>query len=257
MAPIGSVRRLFKVAVVVAGFLVIACPQARSATTEKLFGEHWKQKQQCANLGGTSGRVCTVVSGGKFILKAKFTGTGLSPSLLSTSGTAFNISSGGSTFGSGSGSATVGYSFQDATVSSDFQIQTSSAKTTATRFLTTQKCNATGSTCNPNFPYEKIALTITKNGDLEVSISAKTGTDLHGDIFENSIDAENFDGDRTGSVSDSLFVQIDLGSFTFNDAQSENVQVTGHVTTKSSHSRGSSSSSPGLSTVNISGHFSP
>ena len=256
MAPLGSVCRLIKVAAISVGFVMLACPQARSATTQKLFGEHWQQKEQCANLGGTSGRVCTVVSSGKFILKAKFTGTGLSPSLLSTSGTAFNIALGGATFGSGSGSSTVGYSFQDSNVSSDFQVKTSNSKATATRFLTTQKCNATGSACNPNFKYEKIVLTITNSGELEISISAKTGTDLHGDIFENSINAENFDGDPTGPVADSIFVQIDLGSFAFNDVDSENVTVNGHVTTKFGRPRGSSSS-PGLSTVNISGKFQP
>jgi len=254
MASVGRVCKILSVAAIAGGVLALACPQVQSATNKKLFSEHWQQKNQCSNLGGSSGRVCTVVSAGKFTITAKFTGTGLSPSLLSTPGTQFDISLGGSSFGSGSGSSITGFSFQDANVSSDFQVGSSNSKTTATRFLVTQKCNAKGNICNANFPYEKIVLTISSNGDLGVSISAKTGSDLHGDIFENSIDAENFDGDATGPVSDSLFVRVDLGSFNFNDAQSENVAVTGHVNTKSGHSKGSSSS-PGLSNVKIGGTF--
>jgi hypothetical protein len=279
MGPIRSIHRTFKVAAIAGGLLAFACSQAQSATTQKLFNENWKQKEQCVNEGGTSGTTCEVVSGGEFTIDAKFPGTGLSPSLLSTSGTAFEINlaggtgSGGGSGGSGSkarvgakdrpaqkgsssrggSSVGTGYVFQDANVSTDFTIKTSGSKTTATKDLTTQKCNAQGKDCK-SFKYETIELTITKQGELKISITAKTGADFNGDTFENSIDAENFDGDK-GPVSDSMFLQVDLGTFSFNDADAKNVTVSGTAETKTETSRGSSVGS--LSDVTIDGKFQP
>jgi len=235
-------------------------------------------------IAGSSGQTCEVVSGGKFTIDAKFPGTGLSPSLLSTSGTSFDITlaggsgsgggsegsnakarvgakhspakkgSGGSGGGSKGGSSVgTGYTFQDANVSSDFTLKTSGSKTTATKVLTTQKCDAQGKDCK-SFDYETIELTITKQGELKISISAKTGVDFNGDTFENSIDAENFDGDK-GPVSDSLFLQVDLGTFSFNDADAKNVTVNGTAETKTETQHGSSVGS--LSDVKLDGTFEP
>jgi hypothetical protein len=121
----------------------------------------------------------------------------------------------------------------------DFKIKEKKGKVTASHSIKTQKCNAQGKDCK-NFAYEDIVLTITKQGDLEISIKATTGSDANGDTFANSIDAENFDGDGSGTYSDTLFLQVDLGGFNFNDADNGNVTATVEVAT-TSNNKGSSS----------------
>ena len=112
----------------------------------------------------------------------------------------------------------------------DFKVKEKKGKVTATHSIKTQKCNAQGKNCK-NFTYEDIVLTLTKEGDLEISIKATTGSDANGDTFANSIDAENFDGDGSGTYPDTLFLQVDLGGFNFNDADSGNVTATVEVAT--------------------------
>jgi hypothetical protein len=246
MASLGLVGKTVRAAVITGGLLMLACLQAQSAIIPKWFTESWQDHEQCTKLKGTSGTVCGEVSAGKFTITVTLTastpgasGT-LDPSLLSSS-TPFDITLGG-------------YSFQDATTSNFKFGHVGTTKTTAKLPLITQKCNAQGLNCNPNFKYENIALSIsTKNGGtLQITITAVTGSDANGDTFETPIDANNFDGNASGPVTDNLFLQVDLGtSFNFNDADSNNVAVTGSVVTVPFKMRGTSVSS--LSKINIVG----
>jgi len=245
MIPNRTVARIFDVVALAAGLLALACPPAWPAGSNQLFTESWNQKWKCGSTRGSSGSACTLVGRGKFDITANFA-TSLTPSVLSDPSTQFDITLGGGS--GGSGTAMTGYYFKD--TMSSFTQKVSKNETTAKRVLSTQKCNGNGNQCK-NFDYETIVLKITKAGKLEISISAKTGSDLNGDTFENSIDAENFDGDN-GPVSGDLYLQVDLGSFSFNDGDSDNVSVTGNATTKSSKTRGSTSV-PDLSDVKIGG----
>ena len=248
MAPIRSVGRILIVVALTGGLLALACPQAWSASNAKLFTETWQDHEQCQKFkaSGTVFVVCNEVSGGKFTIKATISqstsgasGT-LTPSLLTNPSTEFSITLGGYTF-----QGTMG----------NFKVKASKTKATATQSFFTQMCNALGQRCK-NFKYEQIKLTVTNKGTLVVSISATTGSDANGDTFENSIDAENFDGEATGPVSDSLFLQIDLGTFNFNDANINNVAVTGTVKTKPAKGIGTSSVN-NLSNIKITGTLQP
>jgi hypothetical protein len=135
----------------------------------------------------------------------------------------------------------------------DFKIKGKKGQVTATHSIKTQKCNAQGKNCK-NFTYEDIVLTFTKEGDLEISIKATTGSDANGDTFANSIDAENFDGDGSGTYPDTLFLQVDLGGFNFNNADSGNVTATVEVATSS---KNAGSSAVNLSDISSIGTLQP
>ncbi len=262
MARIESVPRFLSLVTLAVALLVVVCPRVSSA---QLFTETWQDHEDCEKVkaSGTVFHTCDEVSGGNFDISATLsesttgaTGT-LSPTLLTTPSTPFDItlastSSGGSsaarakskskasTSGSG-GSVGTGFSFRGTLA--DFKIKKKNGKVTASHSITTQKCNAQGKHCK-NFTYEDIVLTITKEDDLEISINATTGSDANGDIFANSIDAENFDGDGTGTYPDTLFLQVDLGGFSFNDGDSGNVSANVKVTT--------STKNEGSSAINLS-----
>ncbi len=246
MHLIGSFGRSFKVAAVVTvGLLTLSCPQAWSAAKPtKLFTETWVDTNQCVKkkTSGTVFNVCNEVSGGKFTLKTTISSSSsgasgtISQSLINASNT-FSIFLGN-------------YTFSDTLA--DAKVVTGKSQSTATFKLVTQKCNNLGAACNPKFQYEEIVLTITKKGLFTVSITATTGADFNGDTFENSIDASSFDGDPTGPVTDDLFLEIDLGSFSFNGADSNNVPVTGKVKTKNIIVRGTSTG-VNLSNISITG----
>ena len=245
MHLIGSFGRSFKVAAVTVGLLTLSCPQAWSAAKPtKLFTETWVDTNQCVKkkTSGTVFNVCNEVSGGKFTLK-----TTISSSSSEASGTiSQSLINSINTFSIFLGN----YTFSDTLA--DAKVVTGKSQSTATFKLVTQKCNNLGAACNPKFQYEEIVLTITKKGLFTISITATTGADFNGDTFENSIDAASFDGDPTGPVTDDLFLEIDLGSFSFNSADSNNVPVTGKVKTKNLTVRGTSTG-VNLSNISITG----
>jgi len=273
MARIESVARFLRLVALATAVLVVVCPRASSAKTDKLFTETWRDHEDCEKVkaSGSVFHTCDEVSGGKFDISvtlsestAGATGT-LSPALLTTPSTPFDItlastSSGGSTAarakskgstsGSG-GSVTSGFSFSGTLA--DFTIKEKKSKVTATHSMTAQKCNAQGKDCK-NFTFEDITLTITKEGDLEVSVKATTGTDANGDTFANSIDAENFDGDGSGTYADTLFLQVDLGGFNFNDSDNGNVVASVNVKTST---KNQGSSAINLSKIKSQGTFQP
>ena len=73
---------------------------------------------------------------------------------------------------------------------------------------------------------------MTKKG-LKVSISTLTGADALGNSYETPIDANNFDGQTTGPVTDALSASLDLGDFSYStDAAGSVVAVNGKVKTK-------------------------
>ncbi len=276
MARIESVPRFLTLVALVGAVFVVVCPRARSANAGSLFTETWKDHEDCEKVkaSGTVFHTCDEVSGGSFDISATLsestpgaTGT-LSPSLLTTPSTPFAItlestsngsssaarpklkSKSSSTSGSG-GSVTAGFSFIGSMA--DFKIKEKNGKVTATHSIKTQKCNAQGKSCK-NFTYEDIVLTLTKEGDLEISIKATTGSDANGDTFANSIDAENFDGDGSGTYPDTLFLQVDLGGFNFNDADNGNVTATVEVATTS---KNAGSSAVNLSDISSIGTLQP
>jgi len=230
MASVASVGRIFKLAVLTAAMLALACPQAWSAGSGMLFNETWKDKDKCARLRGTSGTICDEVSGGKFTIQttisdsSSFASGTLTPALLTTGSNTFSLTLGG-------------YSFSD--LMSDFTIKSGANEASATQPNFAESCNLQGK-CK-QIKVQDVTLKINNKGELEITITAVTGYDAQGDFFENSIDAENFDGDNSGPLVDNLFLQVDLGSFSFNDGQTDNVAVTGTVQTKPGKHAGSSS----------------
>lgn len=280
MAPIRSVGRIFKVATVTGGLLMLACPQARAASADNLFTESWKQTEKCEKPRGSSSFTCDYIPSGKFTIKTTISETTsgasgtLSPTLLTSGSTVFDISlappggagSGSGPSGSGSGGGHSGTSssetgfYYHGTIDSagGWTVKATKTKGTVTKATATlpfiePKCN------NAKFKYQQIELTITNNGVLTVSISATTGGDNCGDWFADSLDAENFDGEPTGPVTGDwiqMFLQIDfVGVFHFNDADNNNVSVSGTVKTKPFKFKGSSINN--LSDVNIKGTLQP
>lgn len=214
----GSVGRIFRIIALMGGLLALAWSQAWSAS-KKVFTETWQQKFVCAKIPGSSFKTCDEVSGGKFSIKTTFS-AGIDPSVLSPSSSEqFDIFLGG-------------YSFGPVEISTANHFTSGKKSSSATFQLTTQKCNNAGGNCNPNFQFEKIVLTVTKKkGDLTVAITAVTGSDFNGDSFESSIEAADFVGGNH-KVQDFISLQVDLGSFTFNDVDNANVMVKGSVKTK-------------------------
>jgi hypothetical protein len=269
MAPIRSVGRIFKVAAVTGGLLMLACPQARAASANNSFTESWQQTEKCEKPKGSSSFSCDEFTSGKFsgkvtILETTSGASGtLSPSLLTSGTAAFDISlappggagSGSGPSGSGSGSSSETGAYYHGTINSadGWTIKGNSKKATATRSLYGPKCK------NSKFKYETIELTITDKPELTISVTGTTGFNSCGDQFADSLDAENFDGEPTGPVTGDwiqMFLQIDFpGSFNFNDADNLNVSVTGTVKTKPFKFKGSSINN--LSNVNIKGTLQP
>ncbi len=260
---------------------MFACSQAWSASN-KLFTESWQETQKCRKVkeSGSVFEVCAEASSGKFDINTTISGTNslasgtLSPSILTSGTSVVDISlapAGGAGSGSGStrfpgsgsvygsGPSPTGFYFINP-ISSKYgwKITGNSKKATAELLLYRPNCK------NPKFNYEKIELTITNKEKLTVSISATTGSDLCDteNWFADSIDAENFDGEPTGTINepDSLFLQIDFhGIWNFNDADNNNVSVTGKVKTKPGKSSrfGSGTAPPELSDVSITGTLNP
>ncbi len=269
MAPIRSVGGIFKVAAVTGGLIMLACPQARSASADNLFTESWNQTEKCERPKGSSPITCDYVPSGKFTIKTTISGTTsgasgtLSPSLLTSGTTAFDISlappggagSGSSPSGGGHGSSSETGFYYHGTINSagGWTVKATGTQATATLPLIGPKCK------NAKFKYEQIELTITDKGELTLSVSATTGGDSCGDWFADSLDAENFDGEQTGPVTGDdiqMFLQIDfVGSFHFNDADNNNVSVNGTVRTKPFKFTGSTINN--LSDVNIVGTLQP
>ncbi len=270
MAPIRSVGKIFKVAAVTGGLLMLACSQAWSASADNLFTESWKQTEKCEKPKGSSFFTCDYVPGGKFSVKTTISETTsgasgtLSPTLLTSGSTVFDISlapPGGAGSGSGgipSGSVTstseTGLYYNGTISAADgWTVKGNSKKATATLSFIGPKCK------DAKFKYQQMELTITNRGVLTVSISATTGGDDCGDWFADPLDAENFDGEPTGPVTGDdiqMFLQIDfVGIFHFNDADNNNVSVTGTVKTKPFKFKGSSINN--LSDVSITGTLNP
>ncbi|MGB8364353.1 MAG: hypothetical protein WCE20_07465 [Rhizomicrobium sp.] len=243
-----------------------------------MFTESWKDTQKCSKVhaSGSVYEYCRDRSSGKFAIKTTILGSdplasgALNPSILTSQTSVFDISlappggagsgsgsSRGSNAGSspGSGPYSTGYYLiSPISTANGWTIKGNSKKATAKLKLYRPDCN------KPKFNYETIELTITNKPELEVSISATTGSDGCDteNWFADSIDAQTFNGESNPSINqpNSLFLQMDFhGIWNFNDAQNDNVSVTGKVKTKAGKSIGSSSSAPELSDVNITGKF--
>src|SRR5208282_2559879 len=76
---------------------------------------------------------------------------------------------------------------------------------------------------------ETIELSWTKT-ELSISISAETGSDANGNTFESAIDADTFDTDSSGPVTETtIYFEIDLGSLS---VYSDIVTVAGEMVTE-------------------------
>ena len=211
----------FHLLLLLAALLALSCPTASAAPKPRsvlTFSETWTDKVACTGSNSQGDLACDTVSVGKLTLKAAFSTNDLAAAVDPTQfdqNTTFDISLGN-------------YSFSDTLGDAPGYVAGASK---ATFLLTNDLCTAAdnnnGLPC-PSKVYETIALTITPKG-LTVSITAKTGTDANGNTFETAIDADTFDGDATGPVTDTLSFQMDLGDLTvFSDV----VPVTGTIATK-------------------------
>jgi hypothetical protein len=200
---------------IVAGLLVLSCPQgwtAGKASTTLTFSENWADKVVCL---GSNHLFCGTYSGGKFTVKAVISsndfGAVIDPSQF-TGNTTFDITLGD-------------YSFSDSL--GDAPGYVAGVSTKAKFLVAGDLCNEHNNNC-PTKVYETIMLTMTAR-EITVSISAKTGTDANGNTFESAIDADNFDGNDTGPVTDALSFEMDLGSLS---VFSNILPVAGAVATK-------------------------
>ncbi|MGD1020659.1 MAG: hypothetical protein ABSA12_15195 [Verrucomicrobiia bacterium] len=159
----------------------------------------------------SDGYDCNQYSLGKFTIKAVITtndfGAAIDPSQF-TGDTDFDISLGD-------------YSYSDTL--SDASVDTNKKIEFLVPF---QACDINGNNCKTI--NETITLSWTTK-ELTISISAPTGSDANGDTFENAIDADNFDGNDTGSYPDTISFEMDLGSLS---VYSDVVPVLAEVATK-------------------------
>ncbi len=212
----------FKLLLILPALLALSSPNA-SAAAKPLpvltFSETWNDKVACTGSNSQGDLDCETYSLGKFTVKAVLStndlGAAVDPNQFDGT-TTFDITLGD-------------YFFSDTLGDAPGYVAGASK---ATFLLTNTLCTASDNNNSlpcPSKVYETIALTITSNG-ITVSISAKTGTDANGNTFETPIDADSFDGDATGPVTDTLSFELDLGDLTvFSDI----LPVTGTVATKS------------------------
>ncbi len=287
MRLIGSVGKVLKLPVFTGALLALFCPQAWSGDAvskpPKVFTESFQDKAvDCHRIKGSGGSggstFCVETSGGKFSINVKlptslslseltestpfFIYLGDSPTSLSStvgsgstiacpSGTSVSGSgSGGGGNGSGSGGIGTTAGFCYSSTLKAFKL----SKAGATRTLTVKECPNKGK-CK-KFAFEKIKLKLNRNGVLDISVSATTGTNVFfNDHFADSIDAENFVG-HNEPVTDSIALQVELGTFVLNVTKAaDNVSVAGKATSKEVlKGRGTSKSTVGQdSTVKITG----
>jgi hypothetical protein len=184
-----------------------------------LFKESWADKAKCQNLGAGDIQ-CEEISDGKLAVNATLTPSepGASGTLDSSQldpTTRFDI--------------TIGNFAYSGTLGEDPKYVAGKDKITFP--LTGEVCDADG-TCKENIEHGHILLSMTKKG-LKVSISTLTGADALGNSYETPIDANNFDGQTTGPVTDALSASLDLGDFSYStDAAGSVVAVNGKVKTK-------------------------
>ena len=240
---VGNGRRLGNAAATLA-FAVLGLGFAASPAlcAPPLFKESWVDKAKCQNLGGGDIQ-CEEISDGKLTVSAT-----VRPSDLGASGTVdpsqfdpttpFDISIGNFSY-----SGTLGG-----------DPKYTAGKNKATLLLTGEVCDA-GGVCKENVKHGHILLSMTKKG-LKVSISTLTGADALGNSYETPIDANNFDGQSSGPVTDALSASLDLGDFSYStDAAGSMVTVVGKVKTKDVVTKDGTDFT--LSTVNIVGTVAP
>jgi len=252
-----SVRGYGSLAVFVAALSLPSICAA--AAGPKVFTETWQDKWHCQRFAGTTG--CFVFSGGKFTISfliPQSSGTGTLPSSFSgQSGTNFDLTLGDYTFQDTIGDFTVGRT-----------------GTTATESVSIPKCTpvfrhgtSVGSHCTP-FNVEKITLTLAASRHLPALRIVITGTTGEisgvGSSPITSIAAEDLDGSASEKVAEDISLEIDLGSWTFNEgggssgsAGTDNVPVTGNVTTKEQKEPGRGTSAATLSNIKIQGTLAP
>ena len=207
------------------------------APTVLSFSETWADKVACTGSNSRGDLDCEPYSGGKFTVKAVITpndfGAAIDPSQFNGD-TTFDI--------------TVGdYSFSDTLSDAPGYV---AGATKAKFLLSGDLCSAKDNTDSlpcPTKVYETITLTMSTKG-VTVSISAKTGSDANGNTFESAIDADSFDGNATGPVTDTLSFEMDLGSLS---VSSSILPVVGTVATKTVTDK--SGGSDTLSNVKIKG----
>jgi hypothetical protein len=207
------------------------------APTALTFSETWADKVACTGSNSQGDLDCEPYSGGKFTVKAVITpndfGAAIDPSQFNGD-TTFDITVGN-------------YSFSDTLSDAPGYVAgASKAKFLLSGDLCSAKDNTDSLPC-PTKVYETITLTMSTKG-VTVSISAKTGSDANGNTFESAIDADSFDGNATGPVTDTLSFEMDLGSLS---VSSDILPVTGAVVTKSVTDK--SGNQDTLSNVNIKG----
>lgn len=213
-----TIRSAFKVLMMVSGLLALSCPRGWAAAkvpTALTYTDTWVDKVGCTGSTSEGDIDCEVYSGGKFTIKTVITtndfGAAIDPSQFEEND-ALDISLGEYSF------STNGW----------YVSGSSKAKFS----LTTQVCSAAdnnnGTTC-PTKVYETIELSWTKT-ELSISISAETGSDANGNTFESAIDADTFDTDSSGPVTETtIYFEIDLGSLS---VYSDIVPVAGEVVTE-------------------------
>jgi hypothetical protein len=245
----------FRYLAICATALLLSSVQASAAS--KIFNETWQDKWHCEKFNGSTG--CFEISGGKFTISfliPQSSGSGALPSTFNgESNTNFDVSLGD-------------YTFQDTI--GDFKLDAKG--NAATESVSIPKCvpiikhhSSVGSHCTP-FDVEKISLTLSKTKGqpaLKVVITGTTG-DVSGVGSSpiESIDAKNFDGQASGKIADSIALEIDLGTWSFNggegssgSAGADDVSVTGTVQTKEQQFHGTSAAT--LSNIKVQGTLNP
>jgi hypothetical protein len=241
-----TVDRAFKVMMMIGGLLAVVCPTGWAAKVPAVltFSDTWVDKVGCTGSNSQGDLDCEVYSGGKFTIKAVITtndfGAAIDPSQI-TGDTSFDLSLGEYSFGPDTFNGTTNCVYVSGSSKAKF-------------FLTTQVCSAAdnnnGTTC-PTKVYETIELSWTAK-ELTLSISAETGSDINGNTFETAIDADTFDGDTTGPVTDTISFEMDFGSLS---VSSSITPVSGKVTTKDVTDK--SGDDDTLSNVSIGGTLLP
>ncbi|MBL1262754.1 hypothetical protein JJL52_03590 [Methylomicrobium sp. RS1] len=191
---------------------------SKKVKTAVSFTESWNEKLACTGSSAQGDFDCETYSNGKFnvkvIIPAANFGSAIDPSQFNED-TEFDIRLGNYLF-----SATLGNA--DAYVP---------GATKATFTLADDRCTAediNGELVCPTKAYETIQIKM-KPEQVTVSISAITGSDANGNTFEDPIEADIYEDEPTGAVSDTIPFEMNLGSLSvFTDT----LPVAGSVVTR-------------------------
>ena len=215
MYPTRPVGALFKLVIAASWLLVLLSAKSWAGgigATTLTFHESWADKLICL---GSNHDFCVTYPSGRFTITAVISSNSfdaaIDPSQF-TESTTFDITLGN-------------YSFSTVLGADPEYVAGVSKKA---RFLVAgNRCGANPFDC-PTKVYETITVSMTSE-KVALSVSAATGTDSRGNGFENSIDAENFYGDETGMITNTISFEVGLGSLT---VSSDILPVAGRVATR-------------------------